>query len=269
MSILLEALRKSEKSQRAHEVPTIHADDEVATVPESLATGPLAMLLVSALFMSGWFVWHQYQVPASAAQPTVAGIQEPAPDSSKPAVGSQPPVADTPTPTPVDASQAKSSKAVDDKPAGKQRTPMESYKAPARSAPKIEPADTERVAVTPPPTKTTATPPSAKTADTGNNQSISADASVKKPVAVTRPKPQHEVPRPIGYWELPDSVRANVPEIKFSVLVYATNPSDRFVLINGERLVEGDNAGPELVVKEIRRDGVIFSYRLYQFLVEK
>lgn len=249
MSILLEALRKSEKSQRAHEVPTIHADDEVATVPESLATGPLAMLLVSALFMSGWFVWHQYQVSASAVQPTVAGVQEPAPDSSKPAVGSQSPVADTPTP--VVASQAAvvntqlaapgQQSSVDDKPAGKQRTPMESYKAPARSAPKTKPASTERLAVTPPPTE----------------------------VAVTRPKPQPEVPRPIGYWELPDSVRANVPEIKFSVLVYATNPSDRFVLINGERLVEGDTAGPDLLVKEIRRDGVIFSYRLYQFLVEK
>ncbi|MCK5307443.1 MAG: general secretion pathway protein GspB, partial [Zetaproteobacteria bacterium] len=60
-----------------------------------------------------------------------------------------------------------------------------------------------------------------------------------------------------------------VPEIKFSVLVYAKNPADRFVLINGQRLVEGDSPQPGLIVKEIRRDGVIFSYRLYQFLVEK
>ena len=73
----------------------------------------------------------------------------------------------------------------------------------------------------------------------------------------------------MGYWELPDSVRANVPEIKFSVLVYAANPADRFVLINGERLREGDNAGPDLVVKKIRREGVIFSHGLYVFLVEK
>jgi general secretion pathway protein B len=262
MSILLEALRKSEKSQRAHEVPTIHADDEAATVPESLATGPLAMLLVLALFMSGWFVWHQYQAPASSVQPTVA-------DAQQPTVGSQSPVADTPTPvvatqdavantqpatarpqpsvsdvkdespivTPpltsdARAAQVKSSKTVADQSTGKQRTPMESYKAPARSAPKTKPTGTE-------------------------------------PEAVTQSEPRHEVPRPIGYWELPDSARANVPEIKFTVLVYATNPSDRFVLINGQRLLEGDTAGPDLVVKEIRRDGVIFSYRLYQFLVER
>ena len=269
MSILLEALRKSEKSQRAHEPPTIHADDEAATVSESLATGPLAMLLVLALFMSGWFVWRQYQAPASSVQPTVAATPQPAPDTAQPALGSQSAVADTPTPVvatqdtvanmppatvgsePSDSvvkdgspmvtppvtndagtAQVESSETVADPSTGKQRTPMESYKAPARSAPKTQPADTEHVAVTP-------------------------------------PEPRHEIPRPIGYWELPDSVRANVPEIRFSVLVYATNPADRFVLIDGQRLLEGDKAGPDLVVKEIRRDGVIFSYRLYQFLVER
>jgi general secretion pathway protein B len=234
VSILLEALRKSEKSQRAHEVPTIHADDEAATVPESLATGPLAMLLVLALFMSGWFVWHQYQAPASSAQPTVADTQQPTtrPQPSVSDVKDESPIVTPPVTSDARTAQVKSSKTVVDKSTVKQRTPMESYKAPARSAPKTKPTGTE-------------------------------------PEAVTQSEPRHEVPRPIGYWELPDSARANVPEIKFTVLVYATNPSDRFVLINGQRLLEGDTAGPDLVVKEIRRDGVIFSYRLYQFLVER
>ncbi|MGB5292071.1 MAG: general secretion pathway protein GspB, partial [Lysobacterales bacterium] len=63
--------------------------------------------------------------------------------------------------------------------------------------------------------------------------------------------------------------RADLPDIKFSVLVYALKPADRFVLLNGQRLGEGDTAQPGLVVKEIRRDGVVFSYRLYNFLVER
>ena len=297
MSILLEALRKSERNQRSHEVPTIHSDDEDTTVPGSLATGPLAMLLVSALFMSGWFIWHQYQAPASTAQPAVASTQEPAADTQQPVVGDQAPVTDSTKPTvttrpavvdtqpvtltqqppvtsakdesatvttplasDVKATQPKPAKTGADKSAGKQRTPMESYKPPARSVAKTQAAVTERPA---------AAPAQVKLADAGNNQSTSADASVTKPVAVTQPTPRPETPRPISYWELPDAVRENVPEIKFSVLVYAANPSDRFVLINGQRLTEGDNAGPDLVVKEIRREGVIFSYRLYQFLVEK
>jgi len=77
------------------------------------------------------------------------------------------------------------------------------------------------------------------------------------------------IPEPIGYWELPDAIRAVVPEIRFTVLVYNQDPAQRFVLIDGERLAEGDAPLPGLKVEEIRRDGVIFSYRLYQFLVER
>ena len=60
-----------------------------------------------------------------------------------------------------------------------------------------------------------------------------------------------------------------MPEIKFSVLVFASDPADRFVLINGQRFGEGDSVQSGLMVKEIRREGVVFSYRLYQFLVER
>jgi general secretion pathway protein B len=247
MSILLEALRKSEKSQRAHGVPTIHADDEVATVSETLATGPLALLLVLALFMSGWIVWHQYQTPAPATEPSVASTPEPASEIPEPAGASQSPTATASVSSDAKTTQLKSSSTVADKSAIKPRTPVETYKSPVKSAPETKPAGTDRVAAPPP----------------------IVDESAKKPVAIAPPEPRREMPRPISYWELPDSVRAIVPEIKFSVLVYAANPSDRFVLINGERLLEGDNAGSDLLVKEIRRDGVLFSYRKYQFLVER
>jgi len=53
------------------------------------------------------------------------------------------------------------------------------------------------------------------------------------------------------------------------VLVYSKDPAERFVLVNGQRLAEGDSVQPGLLVDEIRRDGVIFSYRLYKFLVER
>lgn len=68
---------------------------------------------------------------------------------------------------------------------------------------------------------------------------------------------------------MPDAIRSEVPEIRYSVLVYNDDPAQRFVLVNGQRLGEGDSAQPGLVVQEIRRDGVIFSYRLYKFLVTR
>ena len=48
---------------------------------------------------------------------------------------------------------------------------------------------------------------------------------------------------------------------------YDENPDGRFVLINGRRLGEGDELQAGLVVGEIRRDGVVFTYRLYRFFV--
>ncbi len=74
--------------------------------------------------------------------------------------------------------------------------------------------------------------------------------------------------KPISYWELPQGIRDNLPEIKITVLVYAENPDDRFLLSNGQRMVEKDELDGGLVLDEIRKDGAVFLYRNYRFLVK-
>jgi general secretion pathway protein B len=59
-----------------------------------------------------------------------------------------------------------------------------------------------------------------------------------------------------------------MPEIRITVLVFAQTPEDRFVLINGQRLKEKEEVAPGILIDEIRRDGVVFSYRKYRFLVK-
>ena len=64
MSILLEALRKTEKNQHLRETPTIHTDNQPVPVSEPFPIRWLVILLVVAMLVIGWFFWRQYQQPA-------------------------------------------------------------------------------------------------------------------------------------------------------------------------------------------------------------
>jgi general secretion pathway protein B len=261
MSILLEALRKSEKNQQVREAPTIHSDAPSGPVSEPLRTGPLAILLIVALFVCGWFVWRQYQPPEGSYQPPVSLGADRTQAISKPMTVDKQvePVA----PSLPDANTS----------SGQRRTPVESYQPPQSS---VSPTTSgESGPTTSDAADTAAKLPDHHPARPEQKTTVSLPEPGSKPAATNKTakaesKSYHPgEPAPIDYWELPDSIRAEVPEIKFSVLVYAADPADRFVLIDGQRLGEGDSAQPGLEVKEIRREGVVFSYRLYQFLVEK
>ena len=69
-------------------------------------------------------------------------------------------------------------------------------------------------------------------------------------------------------WELPQGIRDSLPELHITVLVYAEDPQDRFVLVCGQRLVEKDSYQDGVILEEIRREGAVFLYRNYRFLVE-
>jgi general secretion pathway protein B len=282
MSILLEALRKSEKSQRPVEVPTIHQDDPVLQETTAISRGPLMLLLVVAAIAIGWLVLRQYQPAEDGYQPPVALPSKSAAQSATPVDAQR-----TPDTVNVDPTGSKVS-------SGGQRTPVESYKQPVRIAtapiaPRLEDTAAMQASQTQNGQKQTSSKPVRP-----SSQQVSASGEATKPA--TRPKTvlkreskasqvqetqndkqvakadtefKPQEPAPISYWELPDSIRADIPEIKFSVLVYANEPADRFVLSNGQRLKEGDSYQQGLVVEEIRREGVVFSYRLYRFLVER
>ena len=72
----------------------------------------------------------------------------------------------------------------------------------------------------------------------------------------------------ISYWQVPEKMREGLPDLRISVLVYAELPENRFVLMNGERLREGQELPNGLVLEEIRRDRAIFNYRNYRFYLK-
>ena len=271
MSILLEALRKSEKSQRSREVPTIHTEVPSGGSSGSSKVVPVSLLVIIALIICGWFVWNQYGSPADSEQIVADETQASEPEGQNSSgVAQQNTKASDSSRTPAGVQLSADDEALADTPpvtdkrpeSTQSRTPMETYQAPPKST---------SITAKPKAAKTEAAVPESADSAATSNSAASINPKTSDSAANTTDSEAYrpEEPAPLGYWDLPDSVRADVPEIKFSVLVYDKNPAVRFVLINGERLVEGDNHQPGLVVKEIRRDGVVFSYRLYQFLVEK
>ena len=289
MSILLEALRKSERGQRSREVPTIHTEVPSGSTSRPRSILPIVLLIVIALIICGWFVWNQYWVPAeentgvddgtvisSSEQPATEAdssnsnveIREATGQKSEPQAAANN-VTKTNDSTAVSSSQQSGQKS------GRPRTPTELYQSPADNVAKSNAAGTvgeTKKSDSSRPSQTRRTGIAATDlTDTAENHNSSSgsDSGSSAQYRVSEEEAKSRAIQPIGYWQLPDSAREVVPIIKYSVLVYNKNPAERFVLVNGERLAEGDSLQPGLEVKEIRRDGVIFSYRLYQFLVEK
>ena len=62
-------------------------------------------------------------------------------------------------------------------------------------------------------------------------------------------------------WELPYSTRKDLPAIDLSMHVFSSDPKQRFVVIKGDRHVEGDELGQDLVLREIRQDGLVLEFK--------
>jgi len=266
MSLLLDALKKSEEQRRLGAQPDIHR--EAAPTPQSDAATarlwlPLALVVVAVLAIS-WLGWRQFRAPEPAtavAEVADATLPAPAmaerPDSAAGAAatpGARTPIesftapepqtaaADTPAPADPAAMQARQ----------QARQSFSEYKEPETS-----PAEAPPAATAPAPEAPAASAPTTQAA--------------VRPLAEQGPGGQPTAPyepEPMSYWALPQGVRDTLPAFRVSVLVYAEDPADRFVLVNGVRLREKQELQTGVVLDEIRRDGAVFRARNYRFLVK-
>ena len=70
-----------------------------------------------------------------------------------------------------------------------------------------------------------------------------------------------KVPDTVPTWEeLSADVRAQVPPLEIGMHRWHADPAERFVLIGGRRVNEGDVAGQQLWLREIRRDGIVLQF---------
>ena len=232
MSIILDALRKSEAARRRAEAPDLFTTLPPPLAPDARAhrtrgawRAGTAVAVIAVIALAWWWLQRTPEVMpgAPAAVDAVPGAA-PAPvlpppvatDTPAAPPGMPPPVATTaPAPTaPAPVATPPTETIVD--------VPPKSRPLPATPvAPPAPPVETT-VAATPPPT-----------------------ASSGDPIPVAR---------------LDAGTRKQLPPLRVSMHLYDADPARRFIILDDKRLGEGDLAG-EIVVERIDRDGAVLAWR--------
>jgi len=283
MSLILEALKKSEQQRRLGEAPTLGSPVLASRRRRNLL--PLLGVAIVAALGAGWWLSRGPAVPeapppapaaparpapAAAAndrakapvRPAAVNRDQPVPrrDPAAPTVhpATTPAAGDRPgsvTLTPQPGVAAPSARPAPGAPASAAPAPA----APGAKAPGAAPAPaTGRPAPTPAPAATT--PPPAAAPNAAANPAVPPAAA-----APARPQapPQPALP---SIWELPYSTRKDLPPISLTMHVYASAPADRFIVIKGERHVEGDDLGDGLKLREIRPEGIVLDFKGQRFV---
>jgi general secretion pathway protein B len=233
MSLILEALRKSEAERRRAQVPDLLAEPRAAAAQAPVAVQRWPWLVLGAGLLLG-ALWL-----ARALLPT----QETA-DAAVATHG-------------IDVAQA----------------PATAPHAPARTAPALQrPLVVAPAVATPPTTTTTSSESSASTAAQASNGSV-ASAIVAAPtpgvgaVPPTMPatlsaqptaQPRSQ-PNETTLSDLGSEERGQLPPLKLSMHMWNEVPAQRFVIIDGNRLGIGARIG-ELTVADIVSDGVVLDW---------
>lgn len=126
-----------------------------------------------------------------------------------------------------------------------------------------------------------------KITETENVTTISSDDTKKKALEKPSPEPEEKTiaikkqaasktektaaspekhttnqPAPIiDFYDLPESIKHDLPSIVISAHVYSTNPMQRSIVINNNFLEEGEYVLDGLILYEITPDGAIFNYQ--------
>jgi general secretion pathway protein B len=78
--------------------------------------------------------------------------------------------------------------------------------------------------------------------------------------------PKLDVP---AYYDLPFATRKALPQLSMSMHVYTADPKQRFVILDGARMVEGDTTTDRVTLREIRPDGVILEFQGQRFFLPR
>ena len=308
MSLILEALRKSEERRRLGETPTLISESAWSSRRKHpLARRPRRWLLVLPLLalaaFAGWWLGFRGQREAAPAAAATSAPRAPAPMAEKPerVRGEPASVAPAvPQSLPQSAEDAAASANLD--PATRERfergevfanSPAQlGQVAPTKETPYVPPEAAlpeplpenkpEPVAVAPAlapaaaPVAAAAVPPAATAtaAPAPEPQVPLATAAAPPqpavvPAAADAPAAQPATSAVPLVWELPVATRRELPPMQLSMHVYAVDPARRFAWVDDKRVSEGSPLKNELDVVEITPEGVVLEFRGQRFLLPR
>jgi general secretion pathway protein B len=247
MSLILEALKKSEAERRIGQAPGLSTPTLMrvrrrrARWPAVLAVALLALLLA----LAGLYWRTASREPATT---TVAASPAPTPAVAAPnaAVVEAEPAAPGPiaAPSPAVADRAASARPASTPAPVPQDPEFASIERESIALPAAEQAPTFRPPATP--------APIVPHADGGI-------ATPSLPALEALPRLR----------DLPASQRDALPPLKLSMHVYTEDPATRFALIDGRRVGEGATLGKALRVEQIRRDGAVLDFDGTRFILPR
>ncbi len=319
MSLILEALKKSETRRRLGEAPDIGTPFTVK--PRRRNPWPVIVILIALAGGIGWWYAGTLQHPTDAnavvalpsrpAAPmksaatnaqqtgtpvakagTAQAAREPTlvqaqarPDGSASGLTAKPPVrvdggtAGTTAPGGVDAQAMRPINRHLPAPTAPAQAPVPvpaQATTPAKPAAQVTPAPTaqapiSRATPTPLPIAAAAAKPPSEGAVAAPVQQASVatappNAAPAKPAdAIAMAPTAPAAPAVPQYYELAYAVRKDIPQFNLSMHVFAADPAARFIVVDGERKVEGDTVKEGLVLREVRTDGVVLEFRGQRF----
>lgn len=230
MSLILDALKKSEAERQRGQAPGLFVEQAPLVRARREGTPAwayaLAALLLVVLAVFGWREWSRGQAAPAEAEVVVA---PPSPTDT----GASPPT--TAAPVPAAAVEA---------PAGE---PVSARAAPSVATPAPRPAPASPRASEPPP---------AASARGSDVVVAPAGASGADATAAPAGREAGEPPLP-RLADLGAGERAALPPLKLTMHVFADDAPARFVILDGRRLGEGAMVAEGIVLREIRRDGIV------------
>jgi general secretion pathway protein B len=212
MSLILEALRKSEAERRRGEMPDLRAELPPPAAPRSRSLRMLPWLAGSAVVAvaGALLLWRPWSRDAATAIP--AAVQS--------------------APIP----------------------PVESVRLQPRAA-IAQPPPAPRIAEREPPK-----PQSARPAATTIPDSPPEPASPPASAAEVAPPSVPAADTETAVNAMPADLRKALPPLQLSMHMWDPDPAKRFVILDGERHVEGDSVGP-MRIRRIDADGVLFDWQ--------